>query len=162
MKPTLKTEADRAALWEALLDGTVDTIGSDHAPHTVEEKRKEPWPPGVPGIETSLPLLLNEISNGRLTLDRLTALCARNAALFFGMENKGALRPGGDADLTVIDMTLEKAVDERRLRTKCGWSPFKGRRLRGWPVMTIVGGRIVFDGEQVNNIYKGTEVRFAD
>jgi len=161
MKPTLKSDEDQAALWEAVRVGTVDTIGSDHAPHTLEEKISKPWPPGVPGIETTLPLLLNEIPKRRLTLDRIITLCARNPAAFFRIQGKGDLKPGLYADLTVIDMDRVQKVDEQHLFTKCGWSPFKGRELKGWPVMTIVNGRAVFDGAHMNNIYQGTEVRFG-
>jgi len=158
MKPALKTREDQQVLWQAVRDGTVDTIGSDHAPHTVAEKKAKPWPAGVPGVETTIPLLLNEVHQERLTIPRIVALCSGNPARFFHLKNKGELKIGEDGDVTVLDLELTGKIDEKRLLTKCGWSPFKNRTLQGWPVMTIVRGRIVYDGKDIQKIYHGIEV----
>lgn len=160
MKPSLKSVLDQEALLEAANDGLIDTIGTDHAPHTVGEKLSKEYPYGIPGSETMLPLLLNAVNDGRLTLQRIIELCCHNPARIFRIKNKGFLRPGSDADLTIVDMELEKAVDEDKLFTKCGWSPYNGLMLKGWPVMTIVGGNIVFDNGKIDENNKGREVEF--
>lgn len=160
MIPPLRTKRDQAALWEAIEDGTVDTIGTDHAPHTIEEKKGENPPGGVPGVETMLPLMLTAVNEGRLTLERLVELTSKNPARIFGVKNKGRIAPGYDADIAVVDMRLAKEVENDKLKTKCGWSPFNGWKLKGWPVMTIVNGKVVYDH---GNIYKniGREAVFG-
>ncbi len=160
MKPGLKSVLDKEALFDAVREGLIDTIGTDHAPHTVGEKLGKEYPYGIPGSETMLALLLNAVNDGRLSLRRIIELCCHNPAKIFGIESKGFLRPGYDADLTVVDMDMEKAVDENLLFTKCGWSPFNGMLLKGWPVMTIVGGNITFDNGKVDKKNKGREVEF--
>ncbi|MFO8015663.1 MAG: dihydroorotase family protein [Candidatus Woesearchaeota archaeon] len=145
MIPSLKKKRDQNALWKALEDGTINTIGTDHAPHTIQEKgAKKDQPAGVPGEETMLPLMLDAVNRKKLSLKRLVQLTSKNPAAIFGIRNKGGLGEGYDADLTIIDMDLEKEVDNAKLKTKCGWSPFSGRKLKGWPVTTIAGGKVVF------------------
>lgn len=156
MKPTLKTEKDQEALWKAIGTKLVTTIGSDHAPHTIEEKKSEKFPYGVPGVETTLPLLLNAVNQDRLTLQRVIELTSLNPAKIYGL-NKGVIAEGYDADLIVVDMKLKKEVKNEELLTKCKWSPFNGKILKGWPVMTIVGGELVYSGGKINDI-KAKEV----
>lgn len=132
MNPPLRTEEDQAALWQGLLDGTIDTIGTDHAPHTKEEKNK-PYgeaPSGVPGIETLLPLLLNEHNKGKISLETIIQVTRTNAEKIFRLEPND--------DVVLVDLSQEKIVDEKNLKTKCGWSPFAGWKLKGWPVYTIL------------------------
>jgi dihydroorotase len=157
MKPSLKSVLDNEALFEAIHSGLIDTVGTDHAPHTVGEKLQEDYPFGVPGIETMLPLLLDAVNDNRLELAQVQRLCSENPAKIFNIRNKGAILPGYDADFTVVDMGLVQQVSEETLHSKCKWTPFEGRTLRGWPVMTIVGGNIVYDG-QINDSIKGKEV----
>lgn len=136
MNPPLRTREDQEALWEGVRDGTFDTIGTDHAPHTFSEKT-EPFgqaPSGIPGIETLLPLMLDAVNRGRLSLDRLIELTRTNIEKMF------ALPP--NSDVVVVDMDLEKTVDSHLLKSKCGWTPYQGRTLRGWPVCTVLKGRI--------------------
>ncbi len=161
MKPPLGAEADRQALWEALVSGRVDTVATDHAPHTREEKRQSPWPAGVPGIQFMLPLLLNEVNNGALTLSRLVEVLCENPAAVYGIRNKGAIAPGMDADLVVVDMHLEREITDDLVLSKCGWTPYAGRRLRGWPVRTLVRGREVFPEHEAGDA-GGRELRFGD
>ena len=161
MKPELKSVLDQEALLEAIKEGLVDTIGSDHAPHTVGEKLGTEFAYGVPGCETLLPLLLNAVNEKKLTMQKLIELCCHNPAKIFRIKNKGHIKEGFDADLTVVDMNLEKEVDENMLFTKCSWSPFNGWQLRGWPIMTIVNGNVVFDHGKINESYKGKEVDFT-
>lgn len=136
MNPPLRTEADRLALWEGIRNGTIDTIGSDHAPHTLEEKAL-PYgkaPSGIPGVETTLPLLLNAAAKGNITLSQIIRLMRTRVQEIFRI-------PPND-DWVLIDLKLSQAIDEKRLKTKCGWSPYAGLTLIGWPVKTILKGRI--------------------
>lgn len=136
MKPTLAAESDRRALWENL--DAVDVIASDHAPHTLEEKRGPNPPPGVPGLETTLPLLLTAVSEGRLTLERLIELLAVNPRRIFGLP--------AEADTFVeVDLDAEYRLGEGRLQTRCSWTPFAGRKVRGAVMSVVVRGKTAFD-----------------
>tara|TARA_B100002003_G_scaffold33122_1_gene28271 strand:- start:791 stop:2029 length:1239 start_codon:yes stop_codon:yes gene_type:complete len=148
MKPGLKTKQDQKALWAGIHDGRVDTIATDHAPHTKEEKLEINYPYGVPGCETMLPLLLNAMNEKKITLKKIINLCCENPAKIFKIKDKGFIKEGFDADLTIIDLNLEKEVKNNELFAKCGWSPFDGWNLKGWPVTTVVNGSIVFDAEK--------------
>jgi len=141
MNPPLRTLSDQEALWEGIQDGTIDTLGTDHAPHTIEEK-KLPFgkaPSGIPGVETLLPLMLDAVHRGRLTLKRLMELVRFNSEKIF------QLTPHDD--LVLVDLELECEVRAENLASKCGWSPYCGRILRGWPVYTILKGQ-VFEASQ--------------
>ncbi len=146
MNPPLRTRQDVAALWASL--GTVDAIASDHAPHTLAEKRSPDPPPGVPGLETTLPLLLDAVNDGRLTLPEVVRLTASGPARVFGLADKGHIAPGYDADLTLVRLEAEHTLDEPWF-TRCGWSPFAGRRVRGRVERVWLRGREVFAGGQV-------------
>jgi dihydroorotase len=162
MNPPIRGAEHREALWKALADGVVDVIGSDHAPHTREEKAK-PYPgspSGMPGVQTLLPLMLHHVSLGRLTLERLVDLLCSGPARVFDIRGKGRIALGYDADLTLIDPDLTREVDERAMRSKCGWTPFHGMRLRGWPRMCVVSGRIAMREDEVVTEPQGTPVRF--
>src|SRR3989338_8062371 len=152
MKPHLKTKKDKEALWEGIYNNKIDTIATDHAPHLKEEKMEINYPYGVPGLETMLPLLLNAINDKKLTLKKLVGLCCENPARIFKIKNKGFIKEGFDADLAIIDMELEKEVENDRLMTKCRWSPFDGWRLKGWPIASIVNGNAVFEHGKAHNI----------
>jgi len=152
MKPGLKTKKDQDALWEGIKNGNIHTIGTDHAPHTKEEKMELNYPYGVPGCETMLPLLLNALNEKRIELKKIIQLCCENPAKIFKVKNKGFIKEGFDADLTIIDLELEKEVKNEKLFTKCKWSPFDGWNLKGWPIATIVNGNIVYENGKVNNI----------
>lgn len=145
VNPPLATEEDRRYLWEeALPKGFIDMIASDHAPHTIEEKSRdiEKAPAGVPAVEMTLPLLLDAVNHKKLALAKLIELCCVNPAKRFDFLKKGKIAPDYDADLVVVDMSLSKEVKREELATKCGWSPFEGFKLQGWPVMTIVKGNV--------------------
>ncbi|MFH1511052.1 MAG: amidohydrolase family protein [Candidatus Woesearchaeota archaeon] len=157
MKPQLRKKEDQDALWKAIETGIIDTIGSDHAPHTIQEKKQKGITYGVPGVETSLPLMLNAVNKGRLSLKRLVEMCCENPARIFCIQNKGFIRKGFDADLVIIDMALEKQVQNQELFTKCLWSPFHCTTLTGWPVMTIVNGKVVFDNGKIYE-HRATEL----
>jgi len=152
MKPSLKTKDDQKALWSGINNGKIDTIATDHAPHTKEEKYEINYPFGVPGCETMLPLLLNALNEKKLTLKKIIQLCCENPAKIFKIKNKGFIKQGFDADLAIIDLNLEKEVKNNELFTKCKWSPFDGWKLKGWPIATIVNGNIVYNNGKINNI----------
>jgi dihydroorotase len=148
--PVAKPQEQIDAYWEQLLRGDIDTIGTDHAPHTRAEKDigyQNIWQaaPGVTGLETYLGQLLTEVNKGRLTLQQLVRLTAENPAKILAFPHKGSLVPGNDADITVIDMNRTWVVDEESLETKPKWTPFAGEELRGRAVMTIVRGRVVMN-----------------
>lgn len=155
MLPPLRAAEHLGALWEGLTSGTLDAIGSDHAPHAPAEKaaaRDDPWkvPPGTPGLETTLPLLLDAASQGRIALPRLAEVCAEAPARIFGLyPRKGALALGSDADLVLVDPKRQTVVEGARLHTKARSSPFEGRRLRGAPVMTILRGRVIMEDGRI-------------
>ena len=142
MKPGLKTAADRDALWEAVKEGLVDVIESDHAPHTLEEKASDTPPYGVPGLETTLPLMLLAVSEGRLTLERVVELVAINPRRIWRLE----CPPDTYA---LVDLEVGYVIERENLHTQCGWSPFEGIRVRGKVVETWIRGQKVYDGEQV-------------
>jgi carbamoyl-phosphate synthase/aspartate carbamoyltransferase/dihydroorotase len=142
MKPNLQTRADQAALWEAIESGVVDVVESDHAPHTLAEKEADKPPYGVPGLETTLPLMALAVHEGRLTEKRLIELLAANAQRIFG------LKPD-DGTYTLVEMGHSFLIERQNLRTKCGWSPFEGMRVYGAVREVWIRGTKVFDGEQV-------------
>jgi D-hydantoinase len=149
--PVMRDEANRQRLWELLAGGAVQTIGSDHCPYVLEEKTPgltNIWdaPNGVPGLEVLLPVLLNGVAEGRLTMERLVAVTSLNPAKIYGLyPRKGTLSPGADADLVVVDPNLVKTLGHQDLQTKCPYSPYLGKTFRGWPVMTMVRGECVAD-----------------
>ncbi len=159
VKPTLKTKEDNSALLKAVNSGLIDTLGSDHAPHLISEKL-EKTTYGLPGVETLLPLMLDAVNKKKTTLETVVRLCCENPAKIFGIKNKGFIREGYDADVVVVDMECEQTVDEKKLHSKCGWSPYTGWKLAGWPTTTIVGGAIVFADGKVDTSARGREISF--
>jgi dihydroorotase len=162
MNPPIRGAEHQAALWAAVRSGVVDVIGSDHAPHTREEKGK-PYPAcpsGMPGVQTLLPLMLNHVHEGRLTLERLVDLVCSGPARLFDIRGKGRIVPGYDADLTIVDLGLAREVDESAMKTKSGWTPFAGMRLVGWPRLCVVGGAVAMREDELVGPPRGTKVRF--
>jgi len=150
MKPALRTKKDQDALWQAIDEGLVDTIGTDHAPHLLSEKAKGAY--GVPGLETLVPLLLDAVNKKKLTLDKLVELTSVNPAKIFRLGKKGKIAVGYDADLTIVDMDLKQKVHTDKLFTKCKWSPWDGKTLKGWPIMTLVAGRVMYSTGNITKI----------
>mgnify|MGYP001321345001 CR=1 FL=1 len=145
MNPPIRDGRHRAALWDAVQRGLVDVLGSDHAPHTREEKSKAypASPSGMPGVQTLLPLMLNHVHEGRLSLERLVDLTAHGPARVFGLQEKGRLEPGRDGDLTLVDLKREHVITAAEQKTRCGWTPFDGVKVTGWPVAALVRGKFV-------------------
>ncbi|BAY79814.1 dihydroorotase, multifunctional complex type (plasmid) [Nostoc linckia NIES-25] len=162
MNPPLRSPHDNEVLWEALRDGVIDFIATDHAPHTLEEKAQEypNTPSGMPGVETSLALMLTAAMEGKCTVPQVVNWMSKAVAVAYGIPNKGAIAPGYDADLVLVDLNAYRPVRREELLTKCGWSPFEGWNLTGWAVTTIVGGEIVYEKGQVNTQVRGQALTF--
>jgi len=152
MNPPIREQRHLEALWKAIEDGTVDVLGSDHAPHTLEEKAK-PYPQspsGMPGVQTLLPLMLNHVNAGRLSLERLVELVCENPRRVFGCRTKGRIEVGLDADFTFVNLTRQERITDSKIASKCGWTPFDGMIVQGWPVGTMIHGKFVMqDGELI-------------
>jgi dihydroorotase len=152
----------RDALWEGLRQGVVDVIGSDHAPHTLEEKA-QPYPKspsGMPGVQTLVPLLLDAVNAGKLTLARFVDLTSAGPLRLFGMAGKGRVAKGYDADLTIVDLKRRETITNKWTASRVGWTPFDGMTVTGWPVGTIVRGtKVMWEGELVTPA-TGRPVRF--
>ena len=184
MNPPLRSPRDQEILWQALLDGVIDFIATDHAPHTLAEKGlansqeqliSEPEkssantillepanvPSGMPGVETSMPLMLTEAMKGRCTVHQVSQWMSSNVAKAYKIANKGEIRVGWDADLVLVDLQNYKPVRNEDLLTKCGWSSFAGWELTGWAVTTIVGGQVVFADGKVNPDVRGQALQFG-
>jgi dihydroorotase len=164
MNPPLRSKHDNEVLWQALLDGVIDFIATDHAPHTLEEKA-QPYPKspsGMPGVETSLLLMLTAAAEGKCTVAQVVNWMSSAVAKAYGIPNKGAIVPGYDADLVLVDLKNYRPVLREELLTKCGWSPFEGWNLTGWPIYTIVGGQIVFEKGKLNTEVRGEALTFQD
>ncbi|MCW5936097.1 MAG: dihydroorotase [Fimbriimonadaceae bacterium] len=163
MNTPIREERHRRALWRAVQEGLFDVFGSDHAPHTLEEKAR-PYPAspsGMPGVQTMLPVLLDSVHHGGLTLERLVAMTSFNPARLFGVPTKGQIAPGFDADLVAVDLKADFGVEARWLQSKCGWSPFEGRRLTGLPVHTLVGGGFALREGELGEPGLGRMVEFG-
>jgi dihydroorotase len=162
MNPPLRSPHDNEVLWQALRDGVIDFIATDHAPHTLAEKAQEypNTPSGMPGVETSLPVMLTAAQEGRCTVSQVVNWMSHAVAVAYGIPNKGAIAPGYDADLVLVDLNTYHPVRREELLTKSGWSPFEGWNLTGWPVTTIVGGEIVYDQGKVNTQVRGRALSF--
>lgn len=163
MNPPIRDQRHQDALWKAIQDGTVDVLGSDHAPHTREEKAK-PYPQspsGMPGVQTILPLMLHHVNNGKLSLERLVELMCENPRKVFGCMTKGRIEVGLDADFTLIDMKKERTVTNSWIRSKCGWTPYDGMTMKGWPTHTIIGGRVVMQDDELLGSPSGQMVNFT-
>jgi len=149
--PPPRSRLNASRLWRAVREGRVDIVASDHAPHSLEEKRGEDvWRvrPGVPGLETTLPLMLTEVGRGRLSWARLVRLLAAGPGEVFRL-GRGSLREGGFADMVVVDADRESTIDPSRFHSKAHYTPFEGRRVRGVPVKTFVNGRLVMDEGEI-------------
>lgn len=162
MNPPLRSPHDNEVLWQALRDGIIDFIATDHAPHTLAEKAQTypNTPSGMPGVETSLPLMLTAAMAGKCTVAQVVQWMSKAVAVAYGIPNKGEISPGYDADLVLVDLKNYREVKREEVLSKCGWSSFEGWNLTGWPVTTIVGGEIVYDHGRLNTQIRGQALTF--
>ena len=164
MNPPVREAHHIAGLWRGLQRGVVDVIGSDHAPHTLEEKAK-PYPQspsGMPGVQTLVPVMLDHVNAGRLTLERFVDLTSHGVQRIFGLSGKGRMAAGWDADFTIVDMNHSREITDEWSASKSGWTPFHGRTVKGWPMMTIVRGKTVMRDDELVGQGLGEPVKFLE
>jgi dihydroorotase len=152
MNPPIRKKEHFDRLWVAVKNSIVDVLGSDHAPHSKEDKLKKypASPSGMPGVQTILPIMLDHINNEKLSLGQLVKLMCENPCKIFGIKKKGYLKEGYDADLTIVDMNKNATIKNEMIASKCGWTPFDNYKVKGFPVATIINGAIVMkDGKVV-------------
>jgi dihydroorotase len=164
MNPPVRNATHRAALWRGLDQGVVDVLGSDHAPHTRDEKAK-PYPAspsGMTGVQTLVPLMLDHVNAGKLTLARFVDLTSAGPNRLFGIANKGRIAVGYDADFTVVDLKRRETITNAKVGSRAGWTPYDGVTVTGWPVGTIVRGqRVMWEGEIITP-GRGEAMRFLE
>jgi dihydroorotase len=164
MNPPVREVRHRDALWRGLASGAVDILGSDHAPHTLAEKAKSypASPSGMPGVQTLVPLMLDHVNAGRLTLERFVDLTSAGPARLFGIAAKGRIAAGYDADLTLVDLKRKRTITNAWIASKCAWTPYDGLEVTGWPVGTFVrGNKVMWEGDLIT-AGSGVPVRFHE
>ena len=164
MNPPVRAARHRDGIWQGIGQGIVDVLGSDHAPHTLAEKAK-PYPAspsGMTGVQTLVPIMLDHVNAGRLTLERFVDLSSHGPNRIFGMARKGRIAAGYDADFTVVDMKRRETITNAQAGSRAGWTPYDGKEVTGWPVGTIIrGNRVMWEGEIVTPS-RGAAVEFSE
>lgn len=164
MNPPVRTSEHRSGIWAGVAAGVIDVIGSDHAPHTRAEKDK-PYPnspSGFPGVQTLVPLLLDHVNAGRLTLQRFVDLTSASPQRIFGISRKGRIAVGYDADFTIVDMQAKRTIRNDWIASKAGWTPFDGMEVQGWPIGTIIRGRQVMWADEILGAAGGEPMNFIE
>ena len=164
MNPPIRGVEEQAGLWRAIEMGVADVLGSDHAPHTREEKAR-PYPAspsGMPGVQTLVPIMLNHVAAGRLSLERFIDLTSHGANRIFNIAGKGRLAEGFDADLTIVDLKAKRVLRHEDMATRVGWTPYDGMEVTGWPMATIIRGKVIMRDGQVTEPHQGEPVRFLE
>jgi dihydroorotase len=162
MNPPIRDRRHYEAAWRAVQDGTVDTVGSDHAPHA-RAKKEVPWPEtaaGLTGVQTIVPVMLDHVNAGRLSLPRLVDLMCAGPARVYEVVSKGRLAAGFDADFTLADMKRQRRIEASWIVSPCGWTPFDGMKVTGWPVATIIRGHVAMRDDEVRGTPQGRLVKF--
>lgn len=164
MNPPIREASHREALWRAVAEGLIDVIGSDHAPHSREEKAGvyPDTPSGMPGVQTLVTILLDHVAAGRLSLERFVDLTSAGATRIFGIAGKGRIARGFDADFTIVDLAAKRRIENSWIASKCGWTPFDGMETTGWPVATIIRGQSVMRDGALLLPGAGAPVRFVE
>ncbi len=164
MNPPVRDRTHYDAIWNAIRDGVVDVLGSDHAPHTREEKEKTypDTPSGMPGVQTLVPLMLDHVNAGRLSLERFVDLTAHGPQRIFGLARKGRIAVGFDADFALVDLKSKRTIENKWIASRCGWTPFDGMRVTGWPVATIIRGRTVMENDALIGVAGGEPLGFLE
>jgi dihydroorotase len=162
MNPPVRGARHRDHIWWGVAQSVVDILGSDHAPHTLEEKAK-PYPQspsGMTGVQTLVPVMLDHVANGRLSVERFVDMTSAGPARLFGIVGKGRIAVGYDADFTIVDLRRQSVIEDRWIASRCGWTPYHGKEVQGWPVGTIIrGAKVMWEGETVSPS-RGEAVRF--
>ena len=162
MNPPLRSKEHYDRLWVAIKNNIVDVLGSDHAPHLKSNKDKEypNTPSGMPGVQTIFPIMIDHVNKGKLTLSQLVNLMCENPCRIFGIKNKGFIKEGYDADLTIVDMSKKVTIKNEMMASKCGWTPFHNHKITGFPVGTIVNGNLVMEDGKILIKSKGKPLEF--
>jgi dihydroorotase len=164
MNPPIRDQYHVDGLWHGINGGIADVLGSDHAPHTLEEKAK-PYPQspsGMPGVQTLLPVMLNHVAHGRMSLERLVDLTSAGAQRVFGVAGKGRMAEGYDGDVTLVDLNHKRVLRHADMRSRCGWTPFDGLEVTGWPKATIIRGKVVMRDDEIVRPSLGEACRFME
>ncbi|MFN4143585.1 dihydroorotase [Aestuariivirga sp.] len=164
MNPPMREPRHKEGIWNALQSGLVDVLGSDHAPHTLEEKAR-PYPgspSGMPGVQTLVPVMLDCVNRGMLSLERLVDLTSHGPNRIFGMAGKGRIAEGYDADFTIVDLKKQRTITNGWIESRCKWTPHDGRTVTGWPVGTLVRGRTVMWNDEIIGEAQGQPIRFIE
>jgi len=163
MNPPIRKPCHREALWKAVNDGLIDVLGSDHAPHTLNEKAGlyPATPSGMPGVQTLVPVMLNHVHQGRLSLERFSDLVSAGPARVFGLQGKGKIAVGFDADFTIVDLKARRTIRDADMASRCGWTPYAGRETTGWPVATILRGAFAMRDNDVARAGAGKPLTFS-
>lgn len=164
MNPPIRDARHREGLWQGLAAGIVDVLGSDHAPHTREEKVETypKCPSGMPGVQTLVPIMLDHVNAGRLSIERFVDLTSHGPQRVFGMARKGRVAVGYDADLTIVDLKARRTITNDWIASRCGWTPFDGKTVTGWPIGTVIRGRRVMWDDEIIGAAAGEPVTFLE
>lgn len=162
--PPIRDKSHQAALWRALQKGIIDVIGSDHAPHTIEEKKREypASPSGMPGVQTLLPIMLNHVNNGNLSLQHLVRLISVNPSRIFNIQGHGKLELGAAANLTIIDLKEERKIENKWIASRCGWTPYDGMKVKGWMKGCFINGSLAMFEDEIIDGPKGQLLNFYE
>ncbi len=164
MNPPIREPHHRKGIWAALNSGLVDVLGSDHAPHTLEEKAK-PYPAspsGMPGVQTLVPVMLDCVNKGLLSIERFVDLTSHGPNRIFGMAGKGRIAEGYDADFTIVDMKASRTITNQWIESRCKWTPHDGRTVTGWPIGTMIRGRMAMWNDELIGAPQGQPIRFVE
>lgn len=163
MNPPIRTKDHKEGLWDGIRKKIIDVIGSDHAPHTIDEKKKKypDCPSGMTGVQTLVPVMLNFVNEKKLSISDFVRLTSTNPAKLFGVKNKGFIKIGFDADLTIVDLKKKHMVENKDIVSKSSWSPYDGKIFQGWPVMTVIHGNIVMRENEIIGKRSGHRVLFS-
>ncbi len=164
MNPPIRDAHHRAGLWQGLTSGVVDVLGSDHAPHTIEEK-EQPYPfspSGMPGVQTLVPIMLTHVNNGNLSLERFVDLTSHGPSRVFQIKQKGRIAAGYDADFTIVDMFARRTITNDWIESRCGWTPYDETEVKGWPIGTIIRGQTVMWHDEIIGKAGGQPVGFLE
>lgn len=164
MNPPIRESRHRAGIWYGIEQGIIDVLGSDHAPHTLEEKQKTypASPSGMTGVQTTAAIMLDHVNAGRLSLQRFVDLTSHGPNRIFGISRKGRIAVGFDADLTIVDLKREETIRNEQIGSKAGWTPYDGKKVKGWPVGTIIRGKTVMWQGEIVTPSQGEPVEFLE
>ena len=164
MNPPIRGKKHQDNLWKAIKNNIVDIIGSDHAPHTLEEKKKQypNSPSGMTGVQTLVPILLDFVNKDKLSIFDLVKFTSTNPSRYFKIKDKGLIKVGYDADFTIVDLNKTRVIENNWIASKAGWTPYDGLRVKGWPILTIINGKVIMRENQVLGKPEGKKFIFSD